>query len=120
MFSDLAKLWMMNHLGQFYGSNDDSWYIQLRDDISDENIAGNAALFSGASMNGTVARLPLAGNVDITIPSGKTVNYIRFYKGTNASGSLVYASALQDNVSFPSGGTFRVQGTSTYFTLGNS
>ena len=120
MFSDLAKMWMMNYLGQTYGSSNDSWYIQLRENIYDENIAGNNALFNVASMNGTVARLPLGVNVDITIPSGKSVNYIRFFKGSNASGSLVYEGALQDNVSFPSGGTFRVQGTSTYFTLGNS
>lgn len=120
MFSDLAKMWMMNYLNETYGSSNDAWYIQLRDAISDEVIAGNNALFNSSSMSGSVARLPLGANVDITIPSGKSVNYIRFFKGTNASGTLVYEDALQDNVSFPSGGTFRVQGTSTYFTLGNS
>lgn len=120
MFSDIAKMWMMNFLNSSYGSSNDSWFIQVRDNIGDENIAGNNALFNEATMNGTVARLPLGSNVDITIPSGKAVNYIRFFKGTNASGTLVYEGALQDNVSFPSGGTFRVQGTSTYFTLGNS
>ena len=120
MFSDLAKIWMMTYLNDTYGSSNDSWYIQVRNNIDDEDIAGNNALFNTSSMSGSVARLPLGGNVDITIPSGKSVNYIRFFKGVNASGTLVYEGALQENVSFPSGGTFRVQGTSTYFTLGNS
>lgn len=127
-FTDAAKQWMLDSTDatgaagfgySIAGDPNVTPYVTLLDATS--VIVRETVSYDAADTTGT-ARLDVTSNVDLTVPSSSDVNKIRL---ENASGVESEYSTIVEyditEVSFPSGGTFRVYGGgSTYISLGDA